>query len=116
MGDLATQTDLNGTTLATFTYDSSGVPVSMQVGSDPATAPRYYYVYNGHGDTIALVDTSGNTVASYSYDPFGLLMSDTESFANGWSNPYRYDGRDGVRYDLETELYWMSACAPTIRA
>jgi hypothetical protein len=30
------------------------VLVSVQVGSDPTTAPRYYYVYNGHGDVVAL--------------------------------------------------------------
>lgn len=49
---------------------------------------------------MALVVASGTAVASYGYDPFGLLMSDTESFANGGSNPYHYDGRDGVRYGL----------------
>jgi RHS repeat-associated protein len=37
--------------------------------------------------------------------------ANTKSFANGWSNPYRYDGRDGVRYDLETGLYRMSVRA-----
>lgn len=94
---LAYQTDANGTVLATFTDDSAGVPVSVQVGSDPNTAPRSYYVCNGHGDVVALVDAQGNAVASYGYDAFGLLTSDTESFASGWSNPSRYDGRDSVR-------------------
>ena len=61
--------------LATFTYDSSGVPVSVQVGSDPNTSPRYYYVYNGHGDVVALVDASGTGAASYRYDAFGQLTS-----------------------------------------
>jgi hypothetical protein len=37
---------------------SSRTPASVQVGSDPASAPRYYYVYNGHGDVVALVDGS----------------------------------------------------------
>ena len=59
LGLIAYETDSSGTLLATFTYDSAGVPVSVQVGSDPATAPRYYYVYNGHGDVVALVDRSG---------------------------------------------------------
>lgn len=53
LGHLAYQTDQTGTTLATFTYDSSGVPASVQVGSDPNASPRYYYVYNGHGDVAA---------------------------------------------------------------
>ncbi|MGH2502391.1 MAG: RHS repeat-associated core domain-containing protein [Ktedonobacterales bacterium] len=31
-------------------------------------------------------------------------------------NPYRYDGRDGVRYDASDGLYWMAVRAydPTI--
>lgn len=59
------------------------------------------------GDVVALVDASGATVASYSYDAFGSLTSFSESFGSGviWTNPYRYDGRDGVRYDGETGLY-----------
>lgn len=59
LGLIAYETDGNGTLLATFTYDSEGVPVSVQVGADPATAPRSYYVYNGHGDVVALVDGDG---------------------------------------------------------
>jgi RHS repeat-associated protein len=35
----------------------------------------------------------------------------SESFANGWTNAYRYDGRDGVRYDAADGLYWMSVRA-----
>ncbi len=112
LGHLAYETDENGTVLATFTYDSMGVPVSVQVGSDPNNSPRYY-VYNGHGDVVALVDAQGNVAASYAYDAFGQLTSASESFGSGttWTNPYRYDGRDGVRYDGETGLYWMSVRA-----
>ena len=56
-------------------------------------------VYHSHGDVVSLVDASGNSVASYSYDVWGNLTSSSESFpsgANGWTNPYRYDGRDGA--------------------
>jgi RHS repeat-associated protein len=90
----------------------------VQVGSDPNASPRYYYVYNGHGDVVALVDASGNTVASYAYDAFGQLTAASENFGSGttWTNSYRYDGRDGVRYDGETGFYWMSVRAydPTL--
>ena len=67
---------------------------------------------------VNLADASGNIVASYSYDEFGAPLSGSESFPAGWSNPYRYDGRDDVRYDTETALYWMSVRAydPTLGA
>ncbi len=71
LGHLAYETDENGTVLATFTYDSMGVPVSVRVGNDPNSSPRYYYVYNGHGDVVALLDAQGNSATSYAYDTFG---------------------------------------------
>lgn len=43
-GHLAYQTNGAGTLLASYTYDSAGTPVSVQVGSDPSSAPRYWYV------------------------------------------------------------------------
>ncbi len=115
LGRVDHQTDDSGTILATFTYDAGGAPASVVVGS-PASGPRYYYVYNGHGDVVALTDSSGNVVASYAYDAFGVLTSSSESFPGGWSNPYRYDGGERVRYDAETGLYWMSVRAydPTL--
>jgi RHS repeat-associated protein len=70
-------------------------------------------VYNGHADVVALVDATGASVASYAYDAFGQITSASENFGGTttWTNPYRYDGRDGVRYDGETGLYWMSVRA-----
>lgn len=110
-GHLATESDASGTLLATFTYDSSGAPVSVLVGSDPTTAPRYYYVYDGRGNVVALTDATGNAVATYAYDEFGEVTVDTEHFSNGWHNPYLYDGAEGVRYDAVTGLNWMSVRA-----
>ena len=63
------------------------------MGSDPSSASRYWYVYNAHGDVVSLVDINGVSMASYSYDTWGNLLNSSESFANGWTNPYRYDGR-----------------------
>lgn len=87
----------------------------------PNNPARYYDVYNGHGDVVALVDASGNVVAPHHYDAFGNLTDNTDNteqipYATGWVNPYRYDGRDGVRYDSETGLYWLSVRAydPTL--
>ncbi len=44
-------------------------------------------------------------------DAFGTVTTETETFSNGWRNPDLYDGRDLVRYDGETGLYWMSVRA-----
>jgi len=74
---------------------------------DPNSGPRYDYASDGQGNVVAVTDSSGNVVASYAYDAFGALTSSSENFPNGWSNPFRYDGAQGVRYDLETGLYWM---------
>jgi RHS repeat-associated protein len=52
-------------------------------------------------------------VATYTYDTWGNLTGATEiiSNANGWTNPYRFDGRDGVRSDAATGLDWMATRA-----
>jgi RHS repeat-associated protein len=110
LGHLVEQTDGAGTILASFTYDTNGTLTSVVLGN-PNSGPRYDYVYDGQGNVVALTDSSGNVVASYSYDAFGALTSSSETFPNGWSNPFRYDGAQGVRYDAETGLYWMTVRA-----
>ncbi|HEY7418997.1 MAG TPA: RHS repeat-associated core domain-containing protein, partial [Ktedonobacteraceae bacterium] len=118
-GRLAYQTDGSGNKIASYNYDQSGVPESVDLTTS-AGIVRYYYVYNGHGDVVALVDGNGTSRATYSYDEFGVLKTgSSESFPNNtynWTNPYRYDGKDRVRYDTETGLYWMSVRAydPTL--
>jgi YD repeat-containing protein len=76
-GKLISESDGSGTLLASFTYDSMGVPVSVQVGSDPTTAPRYYYQYDGQGNVIALTDEFGGSAGIYAYDAFGNVLTDT---------------------------------------
>lgn len=117
-GRLAYQTSLGGTLLATFTYDPSDVPKSVVGRFRPRHIPAVLFAYSGYGDVVALTDAAGNVVASYAYDAFGVLTSSSENIpnANGWSNPHRYDGRDGARYHAETGLYWLSVRAydPTL--
>ena len=74
-----------------YTQGSMGASVSVRAGSN----------------------ASWNVVASYAHDTWGNLTSASESIpnANGWVNPYRFDGRDGVRYDAATGLDWMSVRA-----
>jgi RHS repeat-associated protein len=115
LGHLSLRSDGTCTLLATFPYDANRVPTSVLVGSNPCTATHYYYVYNGYGNVVAPIDANGNVAATYSCDAYGVPSS-SENFANGWSSLYRYDGQDGVRYDPETGLYWMSTRAydPTL--
>ncbi len=72
-------------------------PLARKIGSN-----YYYYLYNGHGDVIALSDESGNIVNSYDYDEWGNLTSESEQIAN----PIRYAGE---YYDNESGLYYLRA-------
>ncbi len=72
-------------------------PLARKVGSN-----YYYYLYNGHGDVIALTDESGNIVNSYGYDEWGNVTSESEQI----SNPIRYSGE---YYDNESGLYYLRA-------
>src|SRR5579885_2012609 len=114
-GHLVEQIDGSCTILASFSYDTNGTLTSVVLGN-PNSGPRYYYAYDAQGNVVDVTDSSGTVVASYSYDAFGALTSSSENFPNGWSNPFRYDGAQGVRYDTETGLYWMSVRAydPTL--
>lgn len=82
-------------TLAEYTYDSSGKPLSMRRNN-----ATYYYTYNARGDVTALVDSNGVVTNSYSYNPRGKHLTSTESV----ENPYRYAS---YRYDIETGLYYL---------
>ena len=55
----------------------------------------YYYIYNGHGDVVAMADKNGNIVNEYSYDPWGKILSETETV----NNSIKYAGE---YYDKET--------------
>ena len=49
---------------------------------------KYYYLYNSHGDVIALTDTNGDVVSTYEYDSWGAITAKTGDI----SNPFRYAG------------------------
>ena len=69
-----------------------------------ANGKDYYYLFNHHGDIIALTDGSGEVVASYSYDAWGNILSQSGPMAT--ENPYHYAG---YRYDENTKLYYLMA-------
>ena len=72
-------------------------PLARKVGSS-----YYYYLYNGHGDVIALTDETGQIVNNYSYDEWGNILNKQETI----SNPIRYAGE---YYDEESGLYYLRA-------
>ena len=84
-----------------FFYDAQGKP-GMVTYNDV----DYFYVYNLHGDVVALIDANGTQVVEYGYDAWGNPISKTGSLAAtiGTLNPFRYRG---YVYDEETGLYYL---------
>ena len=62
----------------------------------------YYYIYNGHGDVVALINEEGAVVNSYTYDPWGKQTVKKETV----ENPLGYGGE---YQDRETELIYLRA-------
>ena len=69
---------------------------------DAVTGDSYYYVYNGHGDVVAVTDTEGNILNQYDYDVWGNFITKTETV----ENPFTYFGQT---YDETTGLYYLRA-------
>ena len=63
----------------------------------------YCYHYNATGNTVAITDSSETVVNSYDYSPFGMIISESEGFAQ----PFKYVGRLGVM--SEGDFYYMRA-------
>ncbi|MHB9095333.1 MAG: hypothetical protein ACYC21_11720, partial [Eubacteriales bacterium] len=59
-----------------YEYDAAMRLTKMTTTNSPGTltmsynGQTYYYVFNGHGDVVALTDANGVKVASYRYDPW----------------------------------------------
>ncbi|KEZ48577.1 hypothetical protein AZ46_0216830 [Metabacillus indicus LMG 22858] len=67
----------------------------------------YYYQFNARGDVIAITDAAGNVKATYDYDEWGNVIAMTGDQALANANVYRYVGKYGVMYDVDTNLYLM---------
>jgi RHS repeat-associated protein len=75
----------------------------LSLVSRTENSSTYYYLYNGHGDTTALMNgTTGSVDASYDYDVFGNIKNKTGSA----SGSYLYAG---YSYDEQTGLYYLNA-------
>ncbi|TJY42399.1 RHS repeat-associated core domain-containing protein [Cohnella pontilimi] len=51
-----------------YTYDANDRPLSITFKGQ-----TFWYVYNGHGDVMALTDKDGKVAARYEYDAWGLV-------------------------------------------
>ncbi|MEB3104123.1 hypothetical protein VF724_21180, partial [Paenibacillaceae bacterium T2] len=62
------ETDESGKETLSFGFNEGGKPLSVTYQGQ-----TFWYVYNGHGDVVALTDKDGNLAARYEYDAWGLV-------------------------------------------
>jgi RHS repeat-associated protein len=51
-----------------YTFDANDRPLSITFKGE-----TFWYVYNGHGDVMAMTDKDGNIAARYEYDAWGVV-------------------------------------------
>jgi len=66
------------------------------------SADNGYYLYNAHGDVVALADSDGAVTKTYTYDAFGTELDKDEND----TNPFRYCGE---YLDLSSGTYYLRA-------
>ena len=91
----------NGNDVLHFFYDTQDRVAVVDYNGE-----SYRYMYNLHGDVVALTDENGNIVVEYLYDAFGKPMKKSRSMAEtlGTLQPFRYRG---YAWDNETGLYYV---------
>ncbi|MDQ0062443.1 RHS repeat-associated core domain-containing protein [Paenibacillus harenae] len=60
--------DDSGNVTKAYTFDANDRPLSITLEGQ-----TFWYVYNGHGDVVALTDKDGKVAARYEYDAWGLV-------------------------------------------
>lgn len=60
--------DGNGNVTKSYTHDANDRPLTITMEGQ-----TFWYVYNGHGDVMALTDKDGKVAARYEYDAWGLV-------------------------------------------
>ncbi len=71
--------------LKLYTWQPVDLDVPLWV-KDEST--YYFYIVDGNKNVRSMVDVSGNEVASYDYNPFGIITSQSGTYAD--SNMYRF--------------------------
>jgi len=74
----------------TFRSGQQGTLVAERVGGS-----YYFYLYDGLGNTIALMNSSGGVANTYAYDPYGKMTGSSGTVAN----PFRFGGAYGAYSD-----------------
>ncbi len=62
------ETDKDGEITKSYTFDKNDRPLTITFKGQ-----TFWYVYNGHGDVIALTDKDGKVAARYEYDAWGIV-------------------------------------------
>ncbi len=63
------ETDENGEITKSYTFDKNDRPLTITFKGQ-----TFWYVYNGHGDVVALTDKDGKVAARYEYDDWGIVI------------------------------------------
>jgi len=96
-GNLLAEADASNTITRYYVHGAG-----LLAAITPADAV-YCYHFDATGNTVAITDGSENVVNSYDYSPFGMILSETEAFAQ----PFKYVGKLGVM--AEGDFYYMRA-------
>ena len=97
-GNLLAEADANNT-ITRYYIHGAGLLAAVT----PADAV-YCYHYDATGNTVAITDGSETVVNSYDYSPFGMVISESETFAQ----PFKYVGKLGVMAEANG-FYYMRA-------
>ena len=73
---LMSQTDDSGTSY--LTRDNTGLLADERLPS----GSRFYSLYDGLGNVVALTDSSGAVANTYAYEPYGKTTTSTGTTAN----------------------------------
>ena len=89
--------------------DSSKYLIGVNIISSASADDSSYFIYNAHGDVVALTDSVGATKKMYEYDEFGNEPNIDETDCN----PFRFAGE---YFDKEIKTYYNRAryYAPSI--
>jgi len=97
-GNLLAEAD-SSNTITRYYVHGAGLLAAITPAGD-----LYCYHYDGVGNTVAITDASETVVNSYDYSPFGMILTESEIFAQ----PFKFVGKLGVMAE-SNGFYYMRA-------